>query len=343
MSVARRLVAAVVAGAGRGVVAWWATAAARPPMRATLLAERRSRCSAGNYQRRRGPCARRGRCAEPSAGTAHVAARARRAANSATGWRPTPRSSARVAVGLPAPRLHQLVARRRGCSRAIPPVRSTRPARRRRAYAAYARRIRARALAAQGDIRRAAQRAAGSAASRRAPRDARGVGRPGGRSASRRAISAARPPRRARAVALRPREPAALTLTGELVRSRYGLRRRAPLVRGGADARRPLPSGADRICRDARRCSGATPTCSPRTRRALAARPGQPAGASTSRRCSPRARGQARSRRGAAPATGGGVDGMPGALLLGGALDYAGGRYAAGRRQLARAGRRHSR
>ncbi|MEG3169506.1 tetratricopeptide repeat protein [Sphingomonas sp. LB3N6] len=189
-------------------------------------------------------------------------------------------------------------------------------------YAAYAARIVARALAAQGKTVEA--RAALEGLVARAPDDAAAwtdlgrlrltIGDVGGA-----AVAATR------AVALAPRDPAALTLQGEVIRSRYGLIAALPwfeqtLTRDAYYHPALIEYAA--TLGDA----GRNVEMLAVTRRALLARPGSPQALYLQAALAARAgridlaRSLLRGARGAA-------NGLPGTLLLSGSLDYAQGKF----------------
>ena len=185
-------------------------------------------------------------------------------------------------------------------------------------------RVRAEALAAQGDRRGAI--AALEAIVARLPRDARawtalgrlrlGAGALGG--AADAAATAAR---------LAPGEPAALTLQGEVVRARFGLVAALPWF-DAALARDAyyLPALIEKAATlgDAGRSADALAT----TRRALVAQPGNPAALYLQAAIAARA-GKPELARRLLAAAGPAIEGTPGALLLAGTIDAGAGRYEA--------------
>ncbi len=224
-------------------------------------------------------------------------------------------------AGLAGDRLHQLAAQARllqgDAEGALDAVAETTPR-----YADYALRVRARALAQQGDTAEArallqgllARSPANAAAWTDLGRIAFAAGDVGG------ATDAA-----ARAIALKPGEPAALTLQGEIMRSRYGLVAALPwfekaLARDAyyhpalieyAATLGELGRNADMLAA---------------TRRAQAARPGSPQALYLQAVLAARA-GRLELARGLLQKTGGAIDTLPGAILLSGSLDYAEGKY----------------
>ena len=224
-------------------------------------------------------------------------------------------------AGLAANRLHQLRAHARllqgDPDGALDEVAEATPR-----YALYAARIGARARASQGNIVEA--RTALQAVLDRNPGDAAAwtdlgrlrltAGDIGGA-----AVAAAK------AVALAPREPAALTLRGEVIRSRYGLIAALPWFEAALDSDayyHPALIEYAAALGDA----GRNVEMLAVTRRALLARPGSPqalylqAVLAARSGCIDLARSLLRRR-------GGASDGLPGALLLSGGLDYAQGKF----------------
>jgi tetratricopeptide (TPR) repeat protein len=224
-------------------------------------------------------------------------------------------------AGLPADRLHQLQAHARllqGDPEGALAEVAKAPAR----YAGYAARIRARALAVQGDT--VAAQSTLLALVDANPNDAAAwtdlgrlrltVGDVGG------ATQAA-----ARAVTLASGEPAALTLQGEVLRSRYGLVA-------------ALPWFEQALARDAYYHpaliqyaatlgeAGRNEEMLAATRRALEARPGSPQALYLQAVLAARA-GKTDLSRALLQHTGRAIDGLPGALLLSGSLDYADGKF----------------
>ncbi|WP_423326780.1 tetratricopeptide repeat protein [Sphingomonas sp. 4RDLI-65] len=222
-----------------------------------------------------------------------------------------------VESGLSADRLHQLKAHARllqgDPDGAIDEAAEAQPR-----YAGYAARIQARALASQGDV--VAARAILQRVLDRAPGDAAGwtdlgriqltAGDVGGAS-----IAAAR------AVALAPREPAALTLQGEVIRSQYGLIAALPwfeaALRRDAYYHPALIEYAATLGE-----AGRNADMLAATRSALQARPGSPQALYLQAVLAARA-GRIDLARSLLRATGGAIDGLPGPLLLAGSLDFA--------------------
>ena len=310
--VSRALVAAVALALVAGL-AWWATRPAPADARA-LLVRSLVAMQAGDWHAAADE-ARAAAHAQPSAGIAHaLLARAELeldhgvAADAALGRA--------VAVGLPASRLHQLVAHARllqgDTAGAIDEAgKAAAP------YAAYATRIRARALAADQP---AAARALLEALVAAATGDGEAwadlarlqftQGDLGG--ATRSAAQASR---------LLPREPRVLTLTGELVRARYGLRASLPWFEAALtrDARyHPALIEYAATLGEAGRSADMLAAL----RRASAVEPGSPEPFYLQAVLA--ARAGKLDLAGALLERGGGV---PGATLLAGAIDYAGGRY----------------
>ena len=185
-------------------------------------------------------------------------------------------------------------------------------------YGAYAGRIRAAALAVQGET--AAARAILQQGINRDPRDGRswtalarlslGAGDIGT------AADAA-----ARAVAILPNEPAALTVQGEVVRKRYGLIAALPwferaLMRDAYYHPALIEYAA--TLGDAGRYADMLSA----TRRAQQARPGSPQALYLQAVLAARA-GRTELARSLLQKTGGAIDSVPGAILLSGSLDYA--------------------
>ncbi|HVI97707.1 MAG TPA: tetratricopeptide repeat protein [Sphingomonas sp.] len=187
-------------------------------------------------------------------------------------------------------------------------------------YAAYATRVRARAMAAQGNI--------GAAQAQLAPlldrNDAaawtdlavirRNAGDPGG------AIDAAM-----RANAIAPETPGLLVLNGTLVRSRYGLVAALPWFEA---ALKRDPNDLDVLVEDGATLGdlGRTRAMLAVTRRAIAADPADPRAYYLQAVLAARARRFDLARVLLAK-TGGALDGKPAVLLLGGLLDYRDGAY----------------
>ena len=226
-----------------------------------------------------------------------------------------------VDTGLSIDRLHQLKAHalllQGDPDGALDALADTRPS-----YAGYATRIRARALASQGEGAQA-QTVLASMLDR-VPADAAAwtdlgrirltAGDVGGA-----AVAAAR------AVTLAPREPAALTLQGEVVRSRYGLIAALPwfqaALRRDAYYHPALIEYAATLGE-----AGLNADMLAATRRALLARPGSPQALYLQAVLAMRA-GQHGLARALLQRSAGTTGGLPGALLLTGSLDYADGKF----------------
>ncbi|TXC71900.1 tetratricopeptide repeat protein [Sphingomonas ginsenosidivorax] len=224
-------------------------------------------------------------------------------------------------AGVPAARLHQLQAHAR-LLQGDPDGAIDEAAKATPRYAGYATRIRARALAVQGDT--AAAQATLATLLDADPQDAAAwtdlgririsAGDVGG------ATQAA-----ARAVALAPGDPAALTLQGEVLRSRYGLVAALPwfeqaLARDAYYHRALIQYAA--TLGDAGRYADMLSA----TRRALQAKPGSPQALYLQAVLAARA-GRTDLARGLLQHVGRTLDGLPAALLLGGSLDYADGKF----------------
>lgn len=128
-----------------------------------------------------------------------------------------------------------------------------------------------------------------------------------------------------RAVALLPDEPAALTLQGEIVRRRYGLVAALPWFERALarDAYyHPALIEYAATLGDAGRYRAMLAA----TRRAQRARPGSPQALYLQAVLAARA-GRTELARGLLQKTGGAIDSLPGAIMLSGALDYAEGRF----------------
>lgn len=224
-------------------------------------------------------------------------------------------------AGLPAARLHQLQAHARllqgDPDGAIDEAGKATPR-----YAGYATRIRARALAVQGDT--VAAQATLATLLDADPQDAAawtdlgrirfGAGDIGG------ATQAA-----ARAAALAPGEPAALTLQGEVLRSRYGLVAALPWFEQALsrDAYyHPALIQYAATLGDAGRYADMLSA----TRRALQAKPGSPQALYLQAVLAMRA-GRTDLARALIQHIGRALDGLPAALLLGGMLDYTDGKF----------------
>lgn len=299
---------ALVAGS-----AWWATRPAPADARA-LLVRSLAAMEAGDWHTAADE-ARAAAQAQPAAGIAH--ALLARAELELDHGAPAEAALGRaVAAGLPASRLHQLVAYARllqGDTQGAIDEAAEAPPR----YAGYAARIRARALAAEQPV---AARATLEALVAAAPADGEAwadlarlqftQGDLGG--ATRSAAAAAR---------LLPREPRLLTLTGELVRARYGLVASLPWFEAALkrDARyHPALIEYAATLGEAGRNADMLAAL----RRAMLAEPGSPAPFYLQAVLAARA-GKLDLAAGLIERGGG----LPGATLLSGALDYAAGRY----------------
>lgn len=224
-------------------------------------------------------------------------------------------------AGLPADRLHQLQAHARllqGDPQGAIDEAAKAPPR----YAGYAARIRARAVAVQGDA--PAAQAMLATLLDADPRDAAAwtdlgrlrfdAGDVGGAT-----------PAAARAVALAPREPAALTLQGEVIRSRYGLVAALPWFEQAlaSDAYyHPALIQYAATLGDAGRNADMLSAA----RRALAAKPGSPQAFYLQAVLAARA-GNTGLARALLQRTGRAIDGLPAVLLLSGAIDYTDGKF----------------
>ena len=200
---------------------WWTRPATADPRR--LLVEALAALRAGNYNSARDH-AQRAAVAQSSAGIAN-AVLARAYLDLDDGLTAEAALGRAVVAGMPAVRLHQLVAHARllqgDAEGALAEAAKAEPR-----YARYAARVRARALAASGQP--TAARASLVLLTDAAPTDGEAwtdLGRPqltvgdiDGASAS-----------KARAVRLLPASPRTLTLAGEVVRARFGL---SPRCRG---------------------------------------------------------------------------------------------------------------
>ncbi|SFO04844.1 tetratricopeptide repeat protein [Sphingomonas sp. OK281] len=224
-------------------------------------------------------------------------------------------------AGLPADRLHQLQAHAR-LLQGDPDGALDEAAQALPRYAGYAARIGALAHASQGDI--VGARTGLETLLGRAPNDAAAwtdlgrlrltAGDVGG------AADAA-----AHAVALAPGEPAALTLQGEVLRSRYGLIAAIPWFEAALarDAYyHPALIEYAATLGDAGRYGEMLAV----TRRALLAHPGSPQALYLQAVLAVRA-GRIDLARSLLRDTGGAISGLPGSLLLSGSLDYADGKY----------------
>ncbi|WP_242097254.1 tetratricopeptide repeat protein [Sphingomonas sp. CROZ-RG-20F-R02-07] len=289
-----------------------------PPGALRALADARATLEAGNYSAARNHALDAVR-AEPRSGIAH-AVLARAYLQLGEGLAAEGELTRARDAGLPADRTHQLLAEARLLQGDVPGALAE-AAKAPPRYAAYAMRIAARAMAAKGD-RVGAQAAIGRVLDAD-PRDAAAwtdlgrirldAGEVGG------AADAA-----ARAAALAPREPAALTLQGEIVRKRYG-----PVA--------ALPWFDAAVARDAyyhpaliERAAtlgdlGRNAAMLADSRAALAARPGSAQALYLQAVLAARA-GNSVLARSLLTKANGGLENLPGALLLAGSLDAAEGK-----------------
>ncbi|WP_380785070.1 tetratricopeptide repeat protein [Sphingomonas sp. R86521] len=290
-----------------------------PPDARRALADSLMTLRAGNYNAARAN-ARAATAADPGLAIAH-AVLARAYLELGDGLAAEAELTRARDAGLDANRLHQLQAHARllqGDPQGAIDEAAKAPTR----YAGYAARIRARALAVQGDT--GAAQAALSTLLDANPRDAAawtdlgrlrfGAGDIGGAT-----------PAAARAVALAPGEPAALTLQGEVIRSRYGLVAALPwfeqaLARDAYyhPALIQYAATLGDVGRNADMLVAA--------RRALAAKPGSPQAFYLQAVLAARA-GNTDLARALLQRTGRAVDGLPATLLLSGAIDYADGKF----------------
>ncbi len=295
--------------------------ATRPPRRDARrsLVDSLTTLQAGNYSAAR-TNAQAAITAAPTLGIAH-AVLARAYLELGDGLAAEAELARAVDAGLPADRLHQLQAHAR-LLQGDPDGAIAEAAQARPRYAGYAARIDARALASQGKIVEA--QAVLQALLDRVPNDAAAwtdlgrvrltAGDIGGASVA-----------ASRAATLAPGEPAALTLQGEVVRSRYGLVAALPwfeaALRRDAYYHPALIEYAATLGEAGRNADMLAVT-----RRALLARPGSPQALYLQASVAARA-GQIDLARGLLQRTGGAVAGLPGAMLLSGSLDYAEGKF----------------
>lgn len=289
-----------------------------PPSARGLLVDSLNTLDAGNYSAAR-TNAQHAIAAAPKLAIAH-AVLARAYLELGDGLAAEAELARAVDAGLSADRLHQLQAHARllqgDADDAIDEAAQAQPR-----YAGYAARIQARALASQGDGVQA--QAVLRTLIDRVPSDAAAwtdlgrirltAGDVGG------ASDAA-----THAASLAPREPAALTLQGEVVRSRYGLVAALPwfaaALRSDAYYHPALIEYAATLGELDRNADmlGAT-------RDALLARPGSPQALYLQAVLAARA-GKTALSRGLLQRAGGAITGLPGWLLLSGSLDYAEGK-----------------
>ncbi|MEG3084638.1 tetratricopeptide repeat protein [Sphingomonas sp. PB2P12] len=289
------------------------------PSAARLLADSLKTLDAGNYSAAR-TNAQRAIAADRTLGIAH-AVLARAFLELDDGIAAETELAAAIAAGFPASRLHQLSAHARllrgDTSGAIAEAAAAQPR-----YAGYAARVRARALAAQGNVN-------GAVAILRAlltvtPRDAAGwtdLGRLtlAGGDVGGATIAAAR------AVSLDPRRPDALTLQGEVVRSRYGLVAALPWFEAALRRDAYYPPALNEYAAtlgDAGRNADMLAA----TRRALLARPGSPTALYLQAVLAARA-GRIQLAETLLRKTGGAIDALPGTLMLAGNLAFSQGRF----------------
>jgi len=303
------------------VVAGVAVLATRSPRvdARTALADARTTLAAGNYSAaRRNAQAAIG--AAPAMGIAHaVLARADLALGD--GLAAEAELVRARDTGVAADRLHHLQAQARllqgDPAGAIDAADQAGPR-----YAADAQRVRAQAMAAQGDT--VAARAILRRQVDEQPRDGAGwtaLGRLALNAGDVGTAAAAA----AQAVALLPREPAALTMQGEVVRLRYGLIAALPWFERAlaTDAYyHPALIEYAATLGDAGRYAEMLAA----TRRAQLARPGSPQALYLQAVLAARA-GRIELARSLLQKTGGAIDGLPGAILLSGSLDYAEGKF----------------
>ncbi len=289
-----------------------------PPNARRLLIDSLNTLNAGNYSAAR-TNAQHAITAEPRLALAH-AVLARAYLELGDGLAAEAELARATDAGLSADRLHQLLAHARllqgDADGALDEAAEALPR-----YAGYAARIQARALASQGDGVQA--QVVLRALLDRAPNDAAAwtdlgrirltAGDVGGASVA-----------ASRAATLAPREPAALTLQGEVVRSRYGLVAALPwfaaALRSDAYYHPALIEYAATLGELGRNTEmlGAT-------RDALLARPGSPQALYLQAVLAARA-GRTALARTLLQRTGGAIAGLPGSLLLSGSLDYAEGK-----------------
>ena len=301
-----------------GIAIALATRPPRPDARRSLV-DSLTTLAAGNYSAAR-TNAQAAIKAAPTLGIAH-AVLARAYLELGDGLAAEAELARATDAGLPADRLHQLQAHARllqgDPDGAIDEAAQAQPR-----YAGYAARIQARALASQGKPVEA--QAVLWALLDRVPNDGAAwtdlgrirltAGDVGGASVA-----------AARAVTLARGEPAALTLQGEVIRSRYGLVAALPwfeaALQRDAYYHPALIEYAATLGE-----AGRNADMLAATRRALLARPGSPQALYLQAVLAARA-GRVDLARGLLQRTGGAVAGLPGAMLLSGSLDYAEGKF----------------
>ncbi len=290
----------------------------RPDARRSL-ADSLTTLEAGNYSAAR-TNAQAAVAAMPTLGIAH-AVLARAYLELGDGLAAEAELARAVDAGLSADRLHQLLAHARllqgDPEGAIDEAAAAQPR-----YAAYAQRIQARALASQGklaDARTILQTLLDGAPDDSAAWTDLGRIRLTAGDVGDASIAAAR------AVALAPREPSALTLQGEVVRDRYGLVAALPwfeaALKRDAYYHPALIEYAATLGDVGRNADMLVAT-----RRALQARPGSPQALYLQAVLAARA-GRIDLARALLRRTGGAIGGLPGALLLSANLDHAQGKF----------------
>lgn len=288
----------------------------RAPDAKALVADTLRTLAAGNYSaaRRNGE---RAVAAAPGSVAAHVAL-ARAWLRLGDGVAAEGEIDRAEGAGAPAARLHSLTAHARllqgDADSAIDEIGQAPPS-------AYARRVRALALAARGDVGQAQQLLADLVAAR--PGDAAAATALGRLRLSLGEVAGAG---RAAAQAVRaaPGEPAALTLQGEVVRTRYGPIAALPWFAKAVETDayyQPALIQQAATLGDTGDYTGALAA----TRKALQARPRNPAALYLQAVIAARA-GQRELAGRLLAATGGALDGAPAAMLLRGMLDQAAGR-----------------
>jgi tetratricopeptide (TPR) repeat protein len=308
------LLCLIVVGAGVAL----AMRSPRPDARRSLVASLTT-LEAGNYSAAR-TNAQAAIVAAPTLGIAH-AVLARAYLELGDGLAAEAELARATDAGMPKSRLHQLQAHAR-LLQGDPDGALDEAARAQPRYAVYAARIRARTLASQGKVVEA--RAILQALLDRAPGDAAAwtdlgrirltAGDIGGASAA-----------AARAVTLARQDPAALTLQGEVIRSRYGLIAALPWFEAALqrDAYyHPALIEYAATLGDA----GRNGEMLAATRRALLARPGSPKALYLQAVLAARA-GRVELARSLLRDARDGTGGLPAALLLSGSLDYAQGKF----------------
>ncbi len=301
-----------------GIAVVLATRPPRPDARRSLV-DSLTTLAAGNYSAAR-TNAQAAITAAPTLGIAH-AVLARAYLELGDGLAAEAELARATDAGLPADRLHQLQAHAR-LLQGDPEGAIDEAAKAQPRYAGYAARIQARALASQGKLVEA--QAVLRALLEQVPNDGTAwmdlgrirltAGDVGGASVA-----------AARAVTLARGEPAALTLQGEVVRSRYGLVAALPwfeaALQRDAYYHPALIEYAATLGE-----AGRNADMLAATRRALLARPNSPQALYLQAVLAARA-GQIDLARGLLQRTGGAVAGLPGAMLLSGSLDYAQGKF----------------